>query len=227
MRNYKIIKLLVLFFVFWVFPINASTFCPMIERNAEQAKLLRIAANVNLNSIYNEREADVLFDIRINNLHEKIKIFEKKEETFIYFDQANSRNQYVKKGYKSNQVVQFAIYPHNPKCIPDDEALLVKRVVLPPFNKYYKDPLCQGRENIPICFRWQKVDLEYEEFKQKMEQYEREQEKNDENEERTVDIFSLFDFVKKNYYYLFYGFFLVLIFLIYKKLKKKKDDFRL
>ncbi len=213
--------------LFLVFPISADAYCTSVQHNVEMSKLLRIAANVNLDSIHHESDSKVLFDIRINNLHEKIKLFEKNEEKFIYYEQANTFNQYVIKGYEADQIVEFGVYPSNPECVSEDEVLLMRRITIPPFNKYYSDPLCRGRSDMLICFRWQRVELDREEFQNAIKRYEEEQKSDKKDAETAIDIFSLFDLVKENYHYLLYLGLVVLVILGYKWRKKKQDDFNL
>jgi hypothetical protein len=64
--------------------------------------------------------------------------------------------------------------------------ILTKTVYLPPYNYYSNDPLCKGREEYELCKKHSPIKIDsYEEFVNRMQQYIKSLEQEDEQEQPT------------------------------------------
>ncbi len=97
----------------------------------------------------------------------------------------------------------------------------------PNYNPYYNDPICEGLNNLSICQKWSKVELDYEGFVKKVNEY---KEKNKEtisknpNTEIQNNKFDFFDIYNKYYWPTFVGMICLLILLIILWIKQNKKN---
>ncbi len=195
------VKLFALFLLWILFPSNISAYCDIFENNDERVMLGNLAANVIFSSIDKEVGNDLSFNIRVNNLHEKIIVKDRKRDVELAY--SKDTREIILTDYEPGQTVTFDIYPLNSKCVNDREVILTRYVNLPFYNKYYKDSLCEGISNFTLCQKWNNVNMSREEFQRRIEEYRKSlipEEEEPENFFRTIR--SLFDFVIENYPYI-------------------------
>lgn len=199
------VKFFVIAILLWIlFPSNVSAYCDIFETNDERVMLRNLAANVIFSKIDKEIGNNLSFDIRINNLHEKLVVKESKTEIEASYSSAiKDTREVILTGYDHGRTVTFDIYSVNAKCVNDREVILTSYVNLPPYNKYYKDPLCDNISNFNLCQKWSNVDMSEKEFQRRVEEYRESlipEEEPDESFFRTIS--SLFDFIIDNYAYI-------------------------
>lgn len=216
--NKKILKLIVLILLI-ILPhkVNAYNFCT----TDDTVKLNKFAANVLTNYSYYEVNGQVKFKITINNLNSNIYIYDvKKKQTYYSIGEITLDN------YGPNQTVEYKIYSNLPYC--KGQYLNSLYVTLPPYNRYYKDKLCEGLENYRLCQRWSNVDLTYDEFKKEMNDY-----LNSKNQNETINLNDyksiyqiILDFYIK-YYYIILPIIIIIggIIIVLKKQKENNDEF--
>ena len=187
---------------------------------AEQARLRKIASNVTASYEYVESNDTVKFNITLSNITNEIYIHDNNRNTDYYF---NGSNEIVINGYEAGTNVRYLIYPTKSDCTKS--YLANKYVNLPYYNKYYKDPLCEGK-NYSICGRWQKVSLSYDEFVKTINDYDKNN-KNGIKEEIKEEKGNIFDLISKFIfdYYIFIIAGGALIFVLTSFIKKKKSRF--
>lgn len=132
---------------------------------SEIARLKKIASNVNVSYDYTESDSSVTFQITLNNLNEDI----------YFVDQSNYRqykystDELTLSNYQSGQTIRYVFYATDPNC--DDEPLYTARVVLPVYNQYYNDPVCNDVRDYSLCQKWSSHNLSYDEFVKKVNDY--------------------------------------------------------
>ncbi len=219
---------IILALVFFLNPFSTHAYCPEIERYQESSYLSTIAGNILFATFYEEKNGAIEFSIKISNLHPNIEVYEESQDLSIYHDSNRSQPlEYTVGGYESNQTVRFVIYPRNSRCLDDEEMLLVRHVNIPGYNPYYDDPLCKGLSSFLYCQKWHEVSIDYEEFEEKIEEYRRGLEKDDDEDDKDDGrIISLFVLIRENYLHIAGLFGIIIIIFVAKKMLKK-DDFGL
>ncbi|MBR1376908.1 MAG: hypothetical protein IJ565_03745 [Bacilli bacterium] len=192
-------KLILLLFIILLLPTSAKAFdfCS----NTEKARLRKLASNVTTSYDYVEVNGEVTFNITLTNLNEDLYIYETAKKIEHRY---NNEKEIILTGYEPGSNVKFEIYTSKEDCF--SKSLIVKNVNLPYYNKYYNDPLCQGK-SYSICSKWQKVSMTRAEFEKKMNEYkEAEEEK---QKQKDLSLSTIFDyisnFVFENYLYIIIG----------------------
>lgn len=193
---------------------------------SDLAKYKGLASNINATYDYIETENGVTFSITLVNLNSYIYIVDTVDEKKYSF---NGNNEITISGYSPGQTVKFKVYSTDSNCAK--ELLYTIRVVLPNYNSYYKDPLCNGVEEHIYCQKWSKNNISYEEFVKKINSYKDslikppviEEEKNITEENVLLKMF--LDFLLKYYYIILLTIIIICSIIIYK-VNKKSDIYR-
>ena len=223
-------KKIILLTLLLVFPISGKALdCSY----AEQARLRKIASNVTTSYEVVENGDTAKFNITLTNVTNEIYVHDNVRNADYYF---NGSNEITISGYEPGTNVRYLIYPTRGNCTSSysrnkkrnediNSYLTNKYVNLPYYNKYYKDPLCEGK-SYSICGKWQRVTLTYDEFVKTINEYDK---KNNEEikEEKSDDKNNIFDIISKFIfdYYIFIIAGGAVIFVLTSLLKKKKSRF--
>ena len=200
-----------------LFPIS----CKALSCNyAEQARLRKLASNIATSYEYVENDESVSFDVTITNVTDELYIHDNNTGNDYQF---NGTNEIIIKGYEPGTNVKYSIYPVKTNCTYS--YLTNKYVNLPYYNKYYKDPLCEGKK-YSICGKWQKVTLTYDEFVETINEYDKKKDEEKENEEKQDNIFDIISKFIFDYYIFILGGGL-LIFVLISLITRKNHDFDL
>lgn len=194
----------------------------------EKVRFQSLASN--LNFTYDYREIDkgkefygVQFKITITNLHPDIYIYDIERGQNYYY---NNQNEISIDGYLSGSSIGFMVYANSGGC--KGEYLITNYVTLPPYNRYYIDPICKGVTDYKLCNRWSRVTLSYDEFIKDVTKYKEEKNreeiiiKTDEEDELLERIIT---FLSKYSFYLFGSIIIVCSGLIFYL--NHKNDFDL
>lgn len=209
-----------LFLLFCLIPVSIKADCTLEEK----IRLKALASNIDFSYSYVMNDNDYLtFNITITNLHPDLYIYDNNKLTYYYH---NKDNETTISGYDQGSSVRFDIISNYGSC--KGEILFTNYVALPHYNRFYKNPLCQGIEEHNLCKKWNLVNLGNEEFETKIKAYkkslEQEEEPIEHNQENDV-MFAILDFIAKYNIYIFGGIIVIgsgLIFYL-----KRKDDFDL
>ncbi len=208
---------LVLITLLILFPIS----CKALSCNYnEQARLRRLASNVTTSYEYVEDGDKVSFNVTLTNVTNEIYIRDNNTGNEYRF---NDTNEIVINGYEPGLNIRYMIYPVKENCTYS--YLASKYVNLPYYNKYYKDPLCEGK-NYSICGKWQKVTLSYDEFVKTINEYSKKENQNEEIKEEKDNVFDMISKFIFDYYIFILGGGL-LIFVLISFLRRNKDQFDL
>lgn len=197
-----------------------------------KARHQSLASNVNFDVDYIEKINTVEFVITITNLHPEIKMIDIYHDvTYQYNDFEETPKELKIKGFADNNVVKFEFHSRDPVC--QTNHLLTQYVKLPPYNKYYKDSLCEGIEECNLCKKWVENKLSYNEFKNGVLKYKQElriaeKKKSEQLKKESSVIIKYINIIAKfivsNYIYILIG----LIFLgsVISYIVYKKQEFR-
>lgn len=187
-------KILVFMLLIVLCPIQTKA---LMCNNESKAKYNEMAKNISVNYEYQETENDVIFNIKITNI----------PESFIIVDIKNN----VTYKYRSSEIIipnvsKNTSYKFN--VMKDDDAcsweiFYTHYINIPSYNFYYKDEVCKGIEDYKLCNKWLNINMEYDEWKNKIIEYKNSLINNDDeiidDEEKGVfDI--LLDFYIEYYY---------------------------
>lgn len=212
-------------FLFTVHPENATADNIYTCDYKEKARLNAIASNITVNVDYVEAENNVKFIITLTNLHPDIYIKDTNTNIEYKYDaKSTNPNELKISGYKDDQNVKYEVYSIERLCKLD--ILITRYVTIPPYNKYYNDPLCKKNSNHSLCKKWLKVNYNYETFKKEIEK--KESQVPIEPDEKKVEK----DFLTKiimifinNYIYIFATIIIIGSGTIYVLYKYRKNDF--
>lgn len=159
----KFSKILMLLVLFLLLPKNVSA---LLCNNDERVKYQDMARNITYSYDAVEKNGKVIFTLTFANVHKDLAL-------------VNARND--KWYYQKNQVITItnlepnASYRYEVYSIADDGCknmdMYTINVLLPSYNKYHKDSLCEGIEDYELCNKWKNVNYTYEEWKEKVKLY--------------------------------------------------------
>lgn len=130
--------------------------------NSEMTRYKRLASNINYSYDYIEQNDDVTFKITLVNLNSEVYLVDSNGK---YYYQDNE----IVIDALDGQNISFKVYPRNNYC--DTELLYTINITLPTYNKYYNDEICKDIQNYKLCQRWANINLNYEEFTKKVNEY--------------------------------------------------------
>lgn len=210
----KKLILIMMFSFLMLLPVNIKALCTYNDK----AILRKKASNVIPSYTYKESEDGVSFSITLTNLSSDIYIIDK--TTGIRYPYNNSSELTID-GYSAGSKIQYEIYAVDSNCIA--KYLTIKYVNLPNYNKYYKDPLCVGKENYSVCYKWNKVDITYDEFKKRVNTLYNESIKEEPKEEELTIFDKIYNFLHDYYIFIFIGLTVIVFGII--MIRNKKNDF--
>ncbi len=218
----KIIKL-ILFTLILILPLKVFGACTVDDK----IRYLSLASNITTSYDYIEANDRVTFSITIHNVHKDLVVKDTVNNK-SYSSNRNDLNNYTISNLKDGNNYSFSIYAKRGDC--SYKLLNTVYVNLPRYNKYYKDPICNGLDNYNLCQRWGEIgNINYETFKEKVEEYKKEtvveEEIKDNNKKSLSIIESLGDFWAKYYLYITIGTIALLTPIIIIVNKKNRYDF--
>ena len=169
-------KIIVVFILLLLIPITKVE--GAVCSYSEIARLKKIASNVTVSYDYIENNSSVvcnfLLKLQLICYLKFYNIYYLNDELY-FVDQSNyQRYNYTEEeltisNYRSGQTIRYVFYATDPDC--DDTPLYTARVILPTYNQYYKDEVCNGIENYSLCQKWSSHNLTYTNFVQKVNEY--------------------------------------------------------
>lgn len=221
MKKIKVISFVFSLLMFMPYTIKAK--CNYNERN----KLQTLANNLNFTYNYKEINTgeqfyDIDFSITISNFKQSFYVIDQTNAEVYYY---NNKDEITIDNYDAGSTIEFVIYANEGNCI--GEILRTNYVTLPPYNQFYKDPICNDVAGYKLCNRWSRVTLSYDEFVTKVKKYKDtlKQEDINQNPLETDWIEKIIEFLSKYSFYLFGGIIVICSGLIFYL--KRKDEFDL
>ncbi len=225
-RNTKLWLWLLLLFV--LSPNNI--YCQDIHRcdYEKRARHKLLASNINFDVDYIEKLNSVEFIITITNLHPEVKMIDTYHDVTYQYSNFDEIPKELKiTDFKDNNTVKFEFYSRDVIC--QINHLYTEYIKLPVYNKYYKDPLCEGIEECVLCKKWVENNLDYNDFKKEIRRYKenlkteekKEQEKVEKKSSKIIQFMEVIArSIVKYYIYILIGIIFLgslLSFIIYKK----------
>ncbi len=190
----------------------------------EKARLNKIAANVSFSIEYKETNKGVEFTTIITNLHPDIYIIDTSTNKKYYYNAKSANPKEIKiSGYKDGVSIRYEMHMVNKIC--KETLLTFKYANFPPYNPFYKDPLCKDIKEFSLCRKWIKVNYNYNEFKKQVEKYKTETIVEVEKDIEKGYLFNFVDFYLKYYMYILPVIILVSSGIIYIVNRDKEFNF--
>jgi len=151
-------------------PISVKASCTY----SELSDLKKIASNINV-SYDSYMENDIpKFNVFFNNLNDKLYI--KDTSTGNIFTNHNTTlNELVLNYFKEGTTSKIEVYSYGETC--HDYLLYTTYVVLPSYNKFYGNSLCEGIEDYKLCQKWVSNTMTYKDFYNDIKKYKKSLEK--------------------------------------------------
>lgn len=216
--------LFLLVFLIISIPIRVEAFCDY----QELARIKKIASNVTYKVDYIEKNGTVEFSVTLLNLHPEIYFKDVTNNTFYYYKNSiNNTHEIVINGYSPGKTIQYEFY-NIEKEYCDNQILLNKYVTLPPYNPFYNDSVCNDAKEYKLCQKWIELNMDYNSFKQQVENYKKERNKGPVEEpidDSPKNIDKVLDFFIEYYVYILSTIIIVCLIFIYQLNKKDNFDF--
>lgn len=218
----KIIKIC-LFIISILLPIRVLGACTTDDK----LRYSTLASNITTSYDYVENTDSVTFAITIHNVHKELLIKDNANNK-TYSSNNNSLNNFTITNLKDGTNYSFGVYAKASDC--SYRLFNTLYINLPKYNKYYKDPLCEGLDNFSLCQRWgENGNITYDTFKTKVEEYKKKDVINDVEEikkdETSTFIEQIGNFWAKYYLYITLGIIITLLPIIIVVNKKNSYDF--
>lgn len=202
MKRYN--KIFILMFLFVLFPINAKA---MLCSNEEKVKWTNLAQNITVKYDAKEKNGKVIFSITFSNISKGLIIYDKLNKEFHSY----KGSELTLNNYEPNVNYKFDIYADMDHYDTDENGvktynncfgmvLYTHYAIIPAYNKYSTDSLCKGIEDYTLCQKWANINLDYDEWKEKVTTYIKSLEPKEENKsqddkrqdllEKLVDIYA-------------------------------------
>lgn len=204
------------------FSVNALTYggCEY----SEISRLKSLVSNVNLTFDYYIKNNEVYFNITINNIVPEVYFVDSVTgKTYTYASTNNG--EIIIRDYKKTSG-SYKFYSALSNCY--GIKLSNKYYQLPTYNRYYNDPLCQQNRNYSLCQKWAKVNYSYSDFKNSIEEYNRQKNNKDDElinsivYEKTV-LDKIVDFYTKYYYIILIS--IIVICVVVMTISRRKNRF--
>ena len=156
-------RICLLFLLTFLFPITnvKGYYCKF----SEISRYKSLATNISTTYDYIEKNGKLTFSVTLVNLNEELYIVDTTNEKVYKYD----GKERTISGYAPGTVVKYEVYTNNKDC--SDTLLYTIRIVLPYYNPYYSDEICNGVENYIYCQKWYNNNLDYDTFVSRVTTY--------------------------------------------------------
>ena len=203
-------KILIVSIILLVFPVSVNA-C----NTNDKSTLSNIFSNIETSYVFDETTEK--FTVKISNLNQNVYFYNTLDGNYVY----PSTNEVIIYNVNPEENVRFKFYGNYQSCTKHH--ISSKYVTLPSYNKYYKDPLCKGKEKYNICQKWSKVTYTYEEFKNKIKSYDIKEKTKEKKETSVLGFYDYIALFYKKYYIIILPTIIISsIIIIYRQNKKNK-----
>jgi hypothetical protein len=136
--------------------------CPKVKAECDTNLNLSLANNVEYSYTFSEFDYLQYFSVTLTNLQGEFYV---KVDDMSYYGYDETTIPFLTPGKTYN----FEIYSENIEC-----SYLPVRTIeieLPYYNKYYKEDICSGIDDLKYCNKWTYVDITYSELQKKVEEH--------------------------------------------------------
>lgn len=194
MRKYS--KYLILLLLFVLFPLKADA---VLCENEDKVKWQSLAKNVTVSYDAIEKNGKVTFTVTFSNLSKGLIL----KDVRVNKDYTYKKSELTLSGLTPGESYRFELYTDAGFCT--HEILYTLYAVVPSYNYYHKDAICEGVKEYALCQKWGNINYSYEEWKKKVQAYKdsliEAEEDNPTIKEKTVNwIEKIVDFYSRVYY---------------------------
>lgn len=187
--------------------------------NADRDRLQILANNV---SVTLEEQGNGTFNATFSGLSNELKIYSTTNYLNYYNTLPTTIGETTIKNLKYGKIYQFRLSGYT-KCYSNT----IKNITvnIPNKNPYYGDEICNNAKDYSLCQKWADVNITYDEFTKKVNEY---IENNKTNGNNTINQKNkknnFFEFYEKYYWPTFIGMICILGLLIFLWLKENKKN---
>lgn len=192
---------------------------------SEIARLKSFVSNVNLSYEYYISNNKPYFNVTISNIVPGMYFVDSLTgNTYNYNN--TTEGEIIIKGYTTNNG-NYKFYSSLSKCY--GVKLGSKYYSFPSYNYYYENDLCKENQNYSLCQKWVNITYSYDEFKEKIEEYQRNKNKIEEEVptpivyKKTILDF-IISFYIKYYYIILIGIIVICVSIMYVDRRKNRFD---
>lgn len=170
-----------------------------------------------------EEQENGTFSVIFSGVSKSIRIYNTKNGAYYWNLTPNFIGETRIDGLKLGETYSFEIYSFSEICLLKKFRIIT--VNIPNKNPYYNDAICLNAKDYSLCQKWTTIDISYEEFVQKVNDYIKKNEdiKKDNNTIETKK-FDFFTFYQKYYWPTFIGMICILILLLILWFKENKKN---
>lgn len=168
-----------------------------------------------------EEQENGTFSVIFSGVSKSIRIYNTKNGAYYWNLTPNFIGETRIDGLKLGETYSFEIYSFSEICLLKKFRIIT--VNIPNKNPYYNDAICLNAKDYSLCQKWTTIDISYEEFVQKVNDYIKKNEdiKKDNNtiETKKFDFFTFYKNIIADFYWNDL-YFILLLFYGLKKTKK-------
>lgn len=189
--------------------------------SADKERLQKLANNISVTLNENDNGT---FTATFTGISNEIKIYSFKDNMYFYNNTMLELGEVGINKLKNNANYKFEVYGYS-KCYQNNFRTIT--INTPAINPYYTDNLCQKAKDFSLCQKNVAVDMPYNEFVEKVNEYINDNEKKDikKDDVKKDEFWDFMDFYNKYYWPTFIVVicvFAVIVILWMKENKKNK-----
>ena len=208
-----------IFCFLFLFPLSVSAASCTKEQISRYEQL---ASAIQTTFEYKETEEGLTFDILFHNVHEDLYIIN--YNSLASYEYKNS-GIITAHSYMPGQIYKFSVLNYNGYC----ETQIVRSIIVttPNYNKYYKDPVCDGVNGFELCQKWANIgNISYERFVEGVNDYKEKNKVNEVAPEEETDqnvVNDIRSFLATYYIYIIICILIIASIIMYLVNKKNKN----
>ena len=174
----------IIFFIVFIFVFN-SKIKSLTYGGCEYSEISRLksfTSNINITYDYYIYNNQAYFNVTLNNIVPGMYFID--STTGIKYNYSDTNDGEITINGYSNSGGNYKFYSSLDKCY--GVKLGNKYYSFPTYNRYYENELCKENKNYSLCQKWIKVTYSYDEFKKKIEDYNKNNQISDEQKQPIV-----------------------------------------
>lgn len=161
MKKYS--KWIILLVLFVLCPKNVDA---LSCTNAEKVKYQDMAKNIAYSYDAKDVKGESVFTLTFSNVPSNLMIRNARTGKWYY----SKKNEIVITNLKANLSYRYDVFVKDAEGC-DNISMYTFNIVLPHFNKYHTDKLCEGIQNYELCQKWTNIKYSYEEWVENVQAY--------------------------------------------------------
>lgn len=189
--------------------------CPSDQRE----RIQKMADNITVNV---EENQDGTFTAVFAGVSRQVSILNRANYAKYWNIGSNDYGEIAVKGLQQGSTYYFYVESFPQYCLL--ERFRTITINIPKINPFYKDEICDSAKEYSLCQKWTNVNINYEEFTTRVNEYIKGKNKDNTIKEDTRKNFDFFQFYEKYYWPTFISMICILGILIYLWIKENKKN---